>query len=139
MNIHTGPILDQETRQKASGGTWRMTGENPEDARLRIRLVIPPKKDRILVMEGSLEKASMSGNFELASSTFGIPALEERAARANDEIEDLLFCSGNVWIEDARTGSNRVEIGKFSLSKLNVPTDPSQFTITIPRPVRNQD
>lgn len=116
-----------------------MTGEEPEDARLRIRLIIPPKKERILVMEGSLEKASMSGDFALASSTFGIPALEERAARANDEIEDLLYCSGNVWIEDAISGLNRVEIGKFSLLKLNVPTHPSQFTITIPRPIRNQD
>ena len=135
-----GPILDQETRQKASGGTWRMTtGDTIEDTRLRIRLVIPPKKERILVMEGRLEKVSMSSEYPLTSSTFGIPALEELAAGVATEMEDLLYCGGSVWVEDARTGRNRDEIGKFSLMKLNVPTDPSQFTITIPRPVRNQD
>ena len=137
--IAGGPILDQESRQKASGGTWRMTGETRESARLRIRLVIPPKKERILVMEGPLEKLSMSSDLPLASSTFGIPLLEERAARSSTDIEDLLICNGNVWIEDALTKKNKNDIGKFSLMKLNVPTDPSQFTITIPKPIRHQD
>ena len=134
-----GPILDKETRQKASGGTWRLTGDTADTARMRIRLVIPPKKERILVMEGKLERVSMSSDLQMAKATFGIPALEERAARAATDMEDILYCGGMVSIEDAVTGRNRKEIGKFSLMKLNTSTDPSQFTITIPRPVRNQD
>jgi hypothetical protein len=134
-----GPILDQETRQKTSGGTWRLMGESKEDAGLLVRLVIPPKKERILVMEGRLERISMSSDLPLASSTFGIPELEARKARSTADIEDLLYCSGNVYIEDAITGQNRDEIGSFSLMKLQTPTDPSKYTITIPKPVRNQD
>jgi hypothetical protein len=43
----------------------------------------------------------------MASSTFGIPQLEEKAAQAAEETEDLLFCGGSVWIEDAVTGKDR--------------------------------
>lgn len=134
-----GPILDQKMRQKAAAGTWRMTGDTVDDAKLRIRLVIPPKKERILVMKGRLERVSMASDLPLARATFGIPELEEKVARAAAEMEDLLYCRGSVHIEDAVTGKNRKEIGDFSIMKLNTPTDPSQFTITIPRNVRNQD
>jgi hypothetical protein len=137
--IAGGPILDQETRQKASGGTWRVTGDTWDSAELRIRLVIPPTKNRILVMEGKLKKVSLTSDLPMASSTFGIPELEEKKAQAAEEVEDLLFCGGSVWIEDAVTGNNREEIGKFSLQKLHTPTDPTQYTITVPKPVRNQD
>jgi hypothetical protein len=137
--IAGGPILDQETRQKASGGTWRVTGDTWDSAELRIRLVIPPTKNRILVMEGKLKKVSLLSDLPMASSTFGIPQVEEKAAKAAEEVEDLLFCGGSVWIEDAVTGNNREEIGKFSLQKLHTPTDPTQYTITVPKPVRNQD
>jgi len=70
--------------------------------------------------------------------------LEQRAANSaaaahNDELEDMLYCSGSVWIEDAGTKANRDDIGSFSIMKLKTPTDPSQFTITIPKNVRNQD
>jgi hypothetical protein len=51
----------------------------------------------------------------------------------------LVYCSGTVFMEDAVTGLNRDEIGTFTLQKLFTPTDPAQYTITIPRPVRNQD
>lgn len=143
-----GPILDQETRQKASGGSWRIEllsedmDQNLKAAILRIRLIIPPKKERILVMEGRLEKISMKVAMPLTANNFGIPALEELAtnsATASDVLEDLLYCSGSVWIEDATTKENRDDIGKFSMMKLSTPNDPSQFTITIPNNVRNQD
>jgi hypothetical protein len=178
-----GPVLDSVTRQKASGGTWKLTvltegdengdgidadsrgGGNAKSlsrraASLRIRLVIPPQKDRILVMQGKLERISLSGSSGdgLASipplaprgGTFGVPALEERAARAgqpdrqgagvgDEEDDTLVFCSGPVFLEDAVTGANRNEIGTFTLQKLFSPSDPAQYTITIPRPVRNQD
>jgi hypothetical protein len=90
-------------------------------------------------MEGKLKKVSLLSDLPMASSTFGIPQLEEKAAQAAEEVEDLLFCGGSVWIEDAVTGNNREEIGKFSLQKLHTPTDPTQYTITVPKPVRNQD
>ena len=62
--IAGGPILDPETRQKASGGTWTLQLlDQPEEdalslssttATLRIHLIIPPKKERVLVMTGRL-------------------------------------------------------------------------------------
>jgi hypothetical protein len=149
-----GPILNKETRQKASAGTWRLMpsteatdggdSSGPKTANLRIRLVIPPQKQRILVMQGKLERVSMSGtDLPMAPrGTFGIPALEERASRGNaaeQDMEDLVYCSGSVFMEDAVTGLNRDEIGTFTLQKLFTPTDPAQYTITIPKPVRNQD
>jgi hypothetical protein len=129
-----GPILDPVARQKAAGGTWRLN-----DDELRIRLIIPPGKDRILVMQGKLQKVSMESEIQLAPSTFGIPALEERQARSSAELEDVFYCNGDVWVEDAITKKNRSDVGTFSLTKLNTPTDPKEFTITIPQPVRNQD
>lgn len=135
-----GPILDQETRQKASGGTWKLLeGDTAWDARLQIRLVIPPKKERILVMEGKLDRVTKNSDLPLARNTFGIPALEERVAQSNADTEELLYCTGHVCVVDAVTGANKMEIGKFSLMKLNTPTDRSQYTITIPKPIRNQD
>jgi hypothetical protein len=129
-----GPILDPVARQKTAGGTWRLN-----DDELRIRLTIPPGKDRILVMQGKLQKISMESEVQLAPSTFGIPALEERQARSSAELEDVLYCNGDVWVEDAVTKKNRSDVGSFSLAKLNTPSDPKEFTITIPQPVRNQD
>jgi hypothetical protein len=142
--IAGGPILDQATRQKASGGTWRLLGGDSREmmtARLRFRLVIPPRKERILVMEGPIKCISMtSSGLPLASSTFRIPALEERAsqaaasAAASQDMEDLTHCGGEVWIEDAVSGNNRDDIGTLLMTKLNTPTDPAEYVITIPKP-----
>ena len=135
-----GPILDTESLQKASGGTWKLLGESAEDAQLRIRLVIPPEKERILVMNGNLERASMNdAATQLARNTFGIPLLEERSNQDGPRVEDLLYCTGPVHVEDARTGANVEHIGTFSMMKLSTPSDPEQFVITIPKPVRQQD
>lgn len=116
------------------GGTWTLNGDE-----LRIRLVIPPGKDRILVMQGTIQLVSPKSDIQLAPSTFGIPALEARKARAEVELEDVIYCNGDVWVEDAITKDNRVEVGTFSLMKINTHSDPGKFTITIPRPIRNQD
>ena len=138
-----GPILDQETRQKASGGTWRlMEAGGEEDPRLLIRLVIPPKKERVLVMEGGLQRTSLSSqDFSFAGSSFRIPQVEKRKELASSSalLEDLVHCTGNVWIEDAITKANKQDIGTFSLVKINTPRNPDSYTITVPRPVRNQD
>lgn len=47
--------------------------------------------------------------------------------------------SFQVWIEDAVTKRNREELGSFVLSKVRTSSDPRDFTITIPKSVRNQD
>jgi hypothetical protein len=105
-----GPILDHETNQKAAGGTWKMIPNEEDDdddtARLRIRLVIPPKKDRILVMEGTATKRSMASLNDLppfTKATFGIPALEEKLQKAKEADEstalleeEMIYCDGNV-------------------------------------------
>ena len=129
-----GPILDQTTRQKAAGGAWRLEGDD-----LRIRLIIPPGKERILVMQGKVELVSTKTNIQLASNTFGIPKLEARQARSAAEMEDVIYCKGEVWVEDAITKMNRSEVGSFSLMKLSTPSDPKEFSITVPQPTRNQD
>lgn len=129
-----GPILDQTSRQKAAGGTWRL-----KDDDLRIRLIIPPGKERILVMQGKVELVSAKSNFQLASNTFGIPELEARQARSATELDDVIYCKGEVWVEDAVTKLNRWDVGSFSLMKLDTPSDQKEFTITIPQPIRNQD
>ena len=129
-----GPILDKATRQKAAGGTWRLAGND-----LRIRLIIPPGKERILVMQGNVELVSTKTNIQLASNTFGIPELEARQARSTAEMEDVIHCRGEVWVEDAITKKNRSDVGSFSLMKLSTPSDPKEFSITVPQPTRNQD
>jgi len=138
--IAGGPTLDQQTNQKAAGGTWKMLEWSDDDAtKLRIRLVIPPKKERILVMEGEVTRFMSGAEMPLSKSTFGIPELEAAAQKKDDDMEDLMHCGGPVWIEDAVTGKNREEIGTFSLMKLQAPMEPGKYTITIPRPVRSQD
>eukprot|EP00563_Minutocellus_polymorphus_P006187 CAMPEP_0181045200 /NCGR_PEP_ID=MMETSP1070-20121207/13678_1 /TAXON_ID=265543 /ORGANISM="Minutocellus polymorphus, Strain NH13" /LENGTH=736 /DNA_ID=CAMNT_0023123707 /DNA_START=34 /DNA_END=2244 /DNA_ORIENTATION=- len=172
-----GPILDMENMQRAAGGTWkffeaqRIQGPDEDKSgdekverqtRLRVRLVVPPKKDRILCMEGhaQLIEASAVGSKNIDASsmmapgTFGIPqaeAAKEKADKARAEKtrgtsmsseeeanEDILRCSGEVWIEDARTGDNRKKLGRFVMEKKRV-SDPSKLIYTIPKPTRIQD
>jgi hypothetical protein len=161
-----GPILDPETNQKAAGGTWKMLIDADGRVRLRIRLVIPPKKERILVMEGDVTRMDMTMNVPMASKAFGIPELEAKAKQSSEVMDAMVHCGGKVcivrgklsirgmcfanilafcaflfqvFLEDAGPKKNREDIGTFSLMKLQLPNDPSQYTITIPKPVRNQD
>eukprot|EP00339_Tiarina_fusa_P021692 CAMPEP_0117009290 /NCGR_PEP_ID=MMETSP0472-20121206/8485_1 /TAXON_ID=693140 ORGANISM="Tiarina fusus, Strain LIS" /NCGR_SAMPLE_ID=MMETSP0472 /ASSEMBLY_ACC=CAM_ASM_000603 /LENGTH=644 /DNA_ID=CAMNT_0004711541 /DNA_START=487 /DNA_END=2421 /DNA_ORIENTATION=- len=134
-----GPVLDPATNQKAAGGTWRMI-EDGGDVKLRIRLVIPPKKERVIEMIGSIDRVSVGTNIPMASKAFGVPHLEAMAkASMNSDMADMMQCSGEVFIEDAITKKNREDVGTFSLMKLQGPMDKSQYTITIPKPIRNQD
>jgi len=89
-----GPTLNPETNQKAAGGTWKMLPQENGDVLLRVRLIIPPEKKRILVMEGLVSRGTQLG-VELASRTFGIPLVEERA-QASQSSEVKLICSGEV-------------------------------------------
>ena len=168
-----GPVLDVENMHRAAGGTWKFfpaegatkggkdktEDKAEEQTKLRIRLVVPPKKDRILVMEGHARqingRIAGSGKIDASSmvapGTFGIPAAEaakkaaDDATRAredgpssHDAKEDILRCSGEVWVEDARTGDNRKKLGRFVLEKLRI-SDPSKLVYTVPKPTRIQD
>jgi hypothetical protein len=90
-----GPILNPETNQKAAGGTWKMLPQENGEVLLRIRLVIPPEKKRILVMEGRVDRGSELG-MKLASRTFGIPKVEEKAKEASEGQGDKMVCTGEV-------------------------------------------
>lgn len=160
-----GPILDFENMHKAAGGTWRRfqaeriqveseDEENEEQTRLRIRLVIPPSKERILVMEGQAllgkrREVQMDASSMVAPATFGIPQAEaaketyDQARAAKEDLDyregqEQLRCTGEVWIEDARTGDNRKKLGRFVLEKVAV-DDPKRFVYSVPKPTRIQD
>lgn len=90
-------------------------------------------------MQGKVELVSTKSDIQLASSTFGIPQLEAIKARAAVKMDDVVYCKGDVWVEDAITKKNRSDVGAFSLMKLSTSADPGDFTITIPQPIRNQD
>jgi hypothetical protein len=134
-----GPILDMESRQKAAGGTWKMLVDEDGNVRLRIRLVLPPKKERILVMDGEVNRMNVGTDIPMASKSFGVPDLEAKLKKADEDMQDLMHCGGEVFLEDATTKTNREDIGTFSLMKLQSPKDPSEYSITTPRPTRIQD
>jgi hypothetical protein len=133
--IAGGPILDKDTRQKASGGTWRLDLCDSNRGELQIRLVIPPNKERVLVMRGTIALPTTS-EVPLAGKTFGIPAVDNKAKAANANDNELIDCYGSVWIEDAITRKNKNEIGEFSMTKVSDLLNPSQYSITIPKNVR---
>lgn len=93
-----GPVLDPETQQKAAGGTWKfMEDEETGEVKLRIRLVIPPTKQRILEMEGRVTRIELNNGYPMASRAFGIPELEERIKKASQgDMDDMLQCDGQV-------------------------------------------
>lgn len=93
-----GPILDEETKQKAAGGTWKFVEDKESgEVKLRIRLVIPPTKQRILEMEGTVRRISMKNDIPMASRAFGVPELEERMKKASEgDMDDILQCDGEV-------------------------------------------
>eukprot|EP00536_Pseudo-nitzschia_multiseries_P011609 jgi/Psemu1/206323/e_gw1.405.39.1 len=133
-----GPTLNPDTRQKSAGGTWKMLPQENGDVLLRIRLVIPPEKNRILVMEGRVVRGSPVG-MKLASNSFGIPQVEERAKEAGANDENKLTCSGEAWIEDAVTKKNRIRAENFYIEKISGGKDPDSYTITIPKTLRRLD
>eukprot|EP00531_Pseudo-nitzschia_arenysensis_P006172 CAMPEP_0116136500 /NCGR_PEP_ID=MMETSP0329-20121206/11755_1 /TAXON_ID=697910 /ORGANISM="Pseudo-nitzschia arenysensis, Strain B593" /LENGTH=848 /DNA_ID=CAMNT_0003631367 /DNA_START=105 /DNA_END=2651 /DNA_ORIENTATION=- len=133
-----GPTLNPETNQKAAGGTWKMLPQENGDVLLRIRLVIPPEKKRILVMEGRVNRGSQLG-MSLASRTFGIPMVEEKAREANQGEEAKMVCSGESYIEDAVTKKDRIRAENFYLEKVQGGKDPDNYTVIIPKTIRRLD
>ena len=130
-----GPILDQEKRQKAAGGTWKILKGDGGEVKLRIRLLIPPHKDRVLEMIGRVNRISAGSELPVASRAFGVPHLEAMAKKAaGEDVEDFMMCGGEVYLEDAVTKKNREQIGEFCLTKIHGSKSPGEYTITIPKP-----
>mmetsp|Transcript_8845 Transcript_8845/g.21615 ORF Transcript_8845/g.21615 Transcript_8845/m.21615 type:complete len:830 (-) Transcript_8845:180-2669(-) len=133
-----GPTLNPETNQKAAGGTWKFFEQEDGDVMLRIRLVIPPEKKRILVMEGRVSRGMQIG-VNMASRTFGIPQVEERAKQGIQVKDDDMTCSGEAYIEDAVTKKNRIRAENFYIEKVQGGKDPDNYTVTIPKTIRRLD
>jgi len=147
-----GPVLDSTTKQKAAGGTWTMfqaeyVGKNGSmdqrdlegklKTRLRIRLLIPPKKKEELVMEGEVTRVMMPR----ASSVISTVSLcERRGDGANNKVDGesdeqgLLHCGGEVWIQNIETG-DRKKLGLFSVVKLRTP-ELADLHFSVPPPRR---
>ncbi len=157
--IAGGPILDVKNQHRAAGGTWKFfqaqyigsgPGENEDlqlKTRLRIRLLIPPLKQKVLVMEGevnprgtfvSAESISQDNINELRKFSFQPLIGKEKEEGSTTEQDSVLLCSGEMWTEDARgERKNRSKLGKFTLTKQ---TDYTQkFKYSIPSPQRYQD
>lgn len=132
-----GPTLNSDTNQKASGGTWKMFVQENGDVVLRIRLVVPPEKNRIIVMESLVERGSQVG-VKLASRNFSIPQINEKE-EAGKIAQDALTCSGEAYIEDAITRKNKLKLEFFSLIKKRNARDFSDYTITIPKTIKRLD
>ena len=156
-----GPILDTQNQHRASGGTWKFfqaefIGKTESDSdidrvqtRLRIRLVIPPEKDRVLVMEGEVKQGAVPSAYSISqenmnqlrsSASFGMSpqkSTTEANQEKKDNKDDVFFqCSGEAWVED-RSGK-RSKLGPFSLLKMKTRSQ-NEYTYTIPAPKRHQD
>ena len=153
-----GPILDAQYQHKAAGGGWKMfqairksvdselsssTSPPITQTRLRIRLLVPPEKDRALIMEGEVNRLVMPGTESSSSVQDGwmmasggiidgmMQNIEDAQARPESKSgEGLLYCSGEAWMEDAEGGANRKKVGPFSLMKLKT-VDRSKLIYTV--------
>jgi len=158
-----GPILDVENGHRAAGGTWKFfqaewCGEDEEDGaerqiqtRLRIRLLIPPSKTSVLVMEGEVKRGSIVSPESISkdnarelfsSSSFGMNKMADRSEDTDEpDDESYMFVSGEAWVENAPGAGDiqkRSRLGRFSLMKRK-DRNPDQYQYTIPAPTRYQD
>ena len=145
-----GPILDSTTNQKAAGGTWKMfhaeyVGTDTDQigfqdklkTRMRIRLLIPPKKEEELVLEGEVVRIMMPRPSSVISTIGLTDTMHER----NGDISDgegveagLLQCGGEAWIQNIATGK-RKKLGLFSVMKLRTP-EQGELHFSVPPPRR---
>jgi len=156
-----GPILDVEKGHRAAGGTWKFfqaewCGEDGAErlvqTRLRIRLLIPPSKTTVLVMEGEVKRGSIVSAESISkdnarelfsSSSFGMNKIASNDASDiadEEDKESYTFISGEAWVENAsgKGSRQRSKLGRFSLMKRK-DRNPDQYQYTIPAPTRFQD
>ncbi|GFH48243.1 hypothetical protein CTEN210_04719 [Chaetoceros tenuissimus] len=156
-----GPILDVQNGHRAAGGTWKIfsaewCGEDEDDegsepvvqTRLRVRLLIPPAKDQILVMEGEVKRGAIASAESISrenarelfsSSSFGMNNIANTEIDSNND-ETVLSVAGEAWIENVSyTGDiKRSKLGRFSMMKMEDKTR-DQYQYSIPAPTRYQD
>lgn len=160
-----GPILDVENQHRAAGGTWKFfqalwIGPSDEETevpvvktRLRIRLLIPPLKEKVLVMEGEVingalvspESISRDNLKEMRKSVFDSfvgNAREQNSVNPSIGGKSFLQCSGEVWCEDATKADGsgekkRLKVGRFHLGKRK--EEGNNYKYSIPAPQRYQD
>lgn len=173
--IMGGPILDARYQHKAAGGEWKMfqavrkstsqisseegypSAPPMTQTRLRIRLLVPPEKNRALVMEGEVTRLVMPGA-DGGAATSSSPSegwmmasggmLDGMLQNLNDAkssqlgakgAEGLLYCGGEAWMEDVEGGTNRKKLGPFSLMKLKtIDRKNLIYTVDVSRPI-NED
>jgi hypothetical protein len=150
-----GPILDAKYQQKAAGGSWKMfqafrrPDKDDEESeapitrtRLRIKLLIPPEKEQVLVMEGEVTRVGFGGKAPTSSSAFtsaggmldGMSTaklLKDNETTNSDTDEQVLYCGGEAWIENVDESGKRRKIGPFSLTKQRM-VDRNKFIYTVP-------
>lgn len=128
-----GPIFDQQQQLRAAGGTWRMfqakyKGDDSQkegeiQTRLRIELIVPPRKDRLLIMEGKVTRTSTGTD----TSTIGAAMIGVN----NNANSNILSCSGESYIENIE--GVRQKLGIFSIRKLPSP-EKVDYTISVAPP-----
>jgi hypothetical protein len=149
-----GPILDAQYQQKAAGGSWKMFQamlksrgdemmDSPVQTRLRINLLVPPEKEKMLVLEGEVTRLGFGGKAAPSSSAFvGTGGLlegmstdkllkDDNDTSSQADSEAVLYCGGEAWIENADGSGKRRKIGPFSLMKLKT-VDRSKLIYTVP-------
>lgn len=141
-----GPVLDTQYQHKAAGGEWKMfqavRKSNKSDdgssvappvtqTRLRIRLLVPPEKERVMVLEGEVTRLPGTGDPAASPSPDGWTrtsgGVVDSVLQDMDDVksqsavakgDSVLYCGGEAWMEDAEGGGNRRRLGPFSLMKL---------------------
>ena len=100
-----GPVLEPETQQRAAGGSWKLIKDEENDqVRIQIRLVIPPSRQRILVMDGTVSDSLLPSSSSLSSpselSRFVQQSLNEDGnegvVQSTTTKSNAIYCSGKV-------------------------------------------
>lgn len=110
--------------------------------RLRIKLLIPPEKTQMLVMEGEVTRIGFGGRAPTSSSAFsGTGGMLDGMSTAkllkdgetNNSVsgEEVLYCGGEAWIANIDGSGRRRKLGPFSLTKQRV-VDRSKLIYTVP-------
>ena len=95
-----------------------------------------------LIMPGTVEEASSSDQeWTLASGGVlegMLKSIEDMQPQPETKSgEGLLYCSGEVWMEDAEGGTNRKKVGTFALMKLKaVDRKNLIYTVDVSRSLR---
>ena len=151
-----GPVLDSKCQHKAAGGYWKMfqavrkSKKNIEDneapitqTRLRIKLLVPPEKERMLVMEGEVTRVGFGGKVSTSSSAYSsnggmLDGMSSAKLLKDGETvdsetgsEQVLYCGGESWLENVDGSGKRRKLGPFSLTKLKT-VDRSKLIYTVP-------